>query len=86
MFDASYVVVVNTFALKGKLADLVVINQDYLTCPEDDIKNIEPVMTILDGKIVYRRQSFPSSSRRMRLATIVRLAKNRQALMFISIL
>jgi predicted amidohydrolase YtcJ len=39
----------------GKLADLVVIGRDYLTCPEDDIKNIEPVMTILDGKIVYRK-------------------------------
>jgi len=39
----------------GKLADLVVIDRDYLTCPEDDIKNIEPVMTILDGRIAYRK-------------------------------
>ncbi len=37
----------------GKLADLVVIDRDFLTCPEDQIKSIEPVMTILDGKIVY---------------------------------
>jgi len=35
----------------GKLADLVVIDRDYLTCPEDDIKKIDPVMVILDGKI-----------------------------------
>lgn len=39
----------------GKLADLVVIDRDFLTCPEDQIKSIEPVMTILDGKIAYRR-------------------------------
>lgn len=35
----------------GKLADLVVIDRDYLNCPEDDIKRIEPVMVVLDGKI-----------------------------------
>ncbi|HYM04426.1 MAG TPA: amidohydrolase [Stellaceae bacterium] len=39
----------------GKLADLVVIDRDYLTCPEDEIKDIEPVMTVIDGKVVYRR-------------------------------
>ena len=38
----------------GKLADLVVIDRDYLTCPEDDIARIEPVMTVLDGKLVPR--------------------------------
>lgn len=39
----------------GKLADLVVVDHDYLQCPEDQIRQIRPVMTILDGKIVYRR-------------------------------
>ncbi len=39
----------------GKLADLVVIDRDYLTCSEDEIKNIEPVMTVLNGEIVFRR-------------------------------
>jgi hypothetical protein len=38
----------------GKLADLVVIDRDYLTCPEAQIKDIQPVMTILDGRVVYR--------------------------------
>ena len=37
---------------KGKLADLVVIDRDYLKCPEDQIKDIQPVMVILDGKVV----------------------------------
>lgn len=39
----------------GKLADLVVIDRDYLTLPEDQIKSIEPVLTVLDGKIVWSR-------------------------------
>jgi len=40
----------------GKFADLVVIDRDYLTCPEEQIKDIQPVMTILNGRIVYRAQ------------------------------
>ena len=39
----------------GKLADLVVIDRDYLTCPEDDIAKIEPLLVLVDGKIAYRR-------------------------------
>ncbi|MBM3748282.1 MAG: amidohydrolase family protein, partial [Acidobacteria bacterium] len=39
----------------GKLADLVVIDRDYMTCPEDQIKDIEPVMVVLDGKIVHQK-------------------------------
>jgi len=37
----------------GKLADLVVISDDILTCPEETIKDIKAVMTIVDGNIVY---------------------------------
>lgn len=37
----------------GKLADLVVLSKDYLTCPEDEIKDIEAVLTMVDGKVVY---------------------------------
>jgi predicted amidohydrolase YtcJ len=39
---------------KGKFADMVVIDRDYLKCPEKDIKDIRPVMTILNGAIVHR--------------------------------
>jgi predicted amidohydrolase YtcJ len=35
----------------GKLADLVVIDRDYLTCPEDEIRKIDPVMVVLDGRV-----------------------------------
>jgi predicted amidohydrolase YtcJ len=37
----------------GKFADLVVIDRDYLTCPEDRIRDIQAVTTIVDGKIAY---------------------------------
>jgi predicted amidohydrolase YtcJ len=40
----------------GKLADLVVISHDILTCPEESMKDIQAVMTIVDGKIVYERK------------------------------
>ena len=39
----------------GKLGDLVVLDRDYLTCPEDDIRKIEPVMTIVGGRITFQR-------------------------------
>jgi predicted amidohydrolase YtcJ len=39
----------------GKLADMVVIDRDYLTVAEDQIREIQPTMTILEGKIVYQR-------------------------------
>jgi predicted amidohydrolase YtcJ len=40
----------------GKLGDVVVVDRDLLTCPEDQIKAIEPVMTVLGGKLVYEKK------------------------------
>jgi predicted amidohydrolase YtcJ len=37
----------------GKLADLVVLDRDYLTVPADQIKDIKSAMTIVGGRIVY---------------------------------
>jgi predicted amidohydrolase YtcJ len=37
----------------GKYADLLVLDRDYLTVPEDEIKDIRPVMTMVGGKVVY---------------------------------
>jgi predicted amidohydrolase YtcJ len=34
----------------GKFADLVVLDRDYLTCPEDEIRRIEPVSVYVAGK------------------------------------
>ena len=39
----------------GKLGDLVVIDRDFLTCPEDEVRAIEPVMTIVGGRIVAQK-------------------------------
>ncbi len=36
----------------GKLADLVVVDRDFLACPEEEIRRIEPVMVVIDGKLV----------------------------------
>jgi predicted amidohydrolase YtcJ len=38
---------------KGKYADLLVLDRDYLKIPADEIKDIKPVMTMVGGKIVY---------------------------------
>jgi predicted amidohydrolase YtcJ len=38
---------------KGKLADLVVLDRDYLTCAEDQIAKIQVVQTMVDGRFVY---------------------------------
>jgi hypothetical protein len=37
----------------GKLADFVVLDRDYMTVPEDQIKEISPLMTVVGGKPVY---------------------------------
>jgi predicted amidohydrolase YtcJ len=41
----------------GKLADLVVLDRDYLTVAADQIGSIKPVMTIVSGRIVYDARS-----------------------------
>jgi len=40
----------------GKLADLVVLSDDILTCPVERIKDIKASMTMVGGEIVYQRQ------------------------------
>lgn len=37
----------------GKYADLVVLDRDYLTCPEDQIREIKPLATMVEGKLRY---------------------------------
>ncbi len=38
----------------GKLADLVLVDRDPLTCPVDDLRGTRVVWTMVGGKIVYR--------------------------------
>jgi hypothetical protein len=42
----------------GKLADLQVLDKDYLTIPEDEIETIQPQLTIFDGKPVFVHSQF----------------------------
>ena len=37
----------------GKLADIVVIDRDYMTVPVEDIRDLKSVLTMVDGRIVY---------------------------------
>jgi len=37
---------------RGKYADLLVLDRDYLTVPADEIKDIRPLITMVGGKIV----------------------------------
>ena len=38
---------------RGKLADFIVLDRDYLTIPEDDIPNIKVLMTVVGGKTIH---------------------------------
>lgn len=42
----------------GQLADLAVLSADYLTVPEDQIRQIESVLTIVGGRIVHASGDF----------------------------
>lgn len=46
----------------GMFADLVVLDRDYFTINDEDIKKIEADLTIVDGKIVYANGDFSSFS------------------------
>ena len=37
----------------GKLADLVILDKDILTCPEEEIINIRPLKTMVGGNFVF---------------------------------
>jgi hypothetical protein len=42
----------------GQLADLAVLSADYFSVPEEEIKQLESVLTMLGGKIVYATAEF----------------------------
>ncbi|MBI4443628.1 MAG: amidohydrolase family protein [Acidobacteria bacterium] len=45
----------------GKWADLVIIDKDYMAVPEDEISEINPLLTVAGGKIAYSEPKFASS-------------------------
>jgi predicted amidohydrolase YtcJ len=44
--------------LTGQLADLAVLSADYFSIPEEEIKRLESVLTIVGGKVVYATREF----------------------------
>jgi predicted amidohydrolase YtcJ len=42
----------------GQLADLAVLSADYFSIPQEEIKQLESVLTIVGGKIVYATEEF----------------------------
>src|SRR5467141_1003725 len=42
----------------GQLADLAVLSADYFSIPEEEIKHLESVLTIVGGKVVYATDEF----------------------------
>ena len=45
----------------GKLADLVVLPEDIMTCRDKTIESMNVLMTIVGGKIVYQRDGYRPS-------------------------
>ncbi|MXV38142.1 amidohydrolase family protein [Flavobacteriaceae bacterium Ap0902] len=44
----------------GMYADFAILSDDYFTVPDEQIKSIESVLTVVDGKVVYGAQEFQS--------------------------
>ena len=40
---------------KNKVADIVVLSNDLSTCPDEEILNTEVLMTMVDGKVKYKK-------------------------------
>ena len=42
----------------GKLADMAILSKDYLTVPDEEIRHIEVLMTLLGGQVVFKSESY----------------------------
>ncbi len=46
----------------GQFADFAVLSADYFSIPEEQIKSLESVLTVVDGEVVYATEEFQSLS------------------------
>lgn len=46
----------------GQLADLSALSADYFTVPDEEIKHLESVLTVVGGKVVYGAEEFSKLS------------------------
>ncbi len=44
----------------GQFADMAVLSDDFITCADEQIRRIESVLTLCDGKIAYAAEEFAS--------------------------
>ena len=42
----------------GKLGDLVVLSDDYLSVPDDEIRTLGSVLTVIGGEVVHAAAEF----------------------------
>ena len=47
----------------GKLADLVVLDRDFLSVPEEELKQVKPLLTMVGGRAVFARAPFLALAR-----------------------
>ena len=45
---------------KGYYADIVMLDKDFFTVPDEEIKSIQSKLTMVDGKIVYADKDYSS--------------------------
>lgn len=46
----------------GHLADFAVLDRDYFTVPDEQIKSVSSVLTVMDGKVVFGAQNYSNLS------------------------
>ncbi|NIG54684.1 amidohydrolase [Chitinophaga sp. Cy-1792] len=49
----------------GNLADFVLLSADYFTVPEDEIRNISAVLTVVDGRVVFGTENYAGLAPRL---------------------
>lgn len=42
----------------GNLADFALLDRDYITVPEDQIKSVSSVLTVMDGRVVFGAEEY----------------------------
>lgn len=47
----------------GKLADIVVWSEDFMTCDADDIQKARPIITMVGGRVLYSAEEAASNSK-----------------------
>ena len=46
----------------GNLADFAILDRDYFSVPDDQIKSVSSVLTIMDGRVVFGAQDYAALS------------------------